>query len=39
MSFVGNLSAFATAEEFCKSTKNWHSYSHSLCGSLFWLTV
>jgi len=28
MSFVGNLMLFAAVKEFCKSIKNWHSYSH-----------
>jgi len=28
MSFVGNLLLFAAVKEFCKSTKNWQSYSH-----------
>jgi len=28
MGFIGNLSLFAAAKEFCKSTKNSQSYSH-----------
>jgi len=28
MNFVGNLLLFAAAKEFCKSIKNWQSYSH-----------
>jgi len=28
MSFVGNLLLFAAVKEFCKSSKNWQSYSH-----------
>jgi len=28
MGFVENLSLFAAANEFCKSIKNWQSYSH-----------
>jgi len=28
MSFVGNLLLFAAVKEFCKSIKNWQSYSH-----------
>jgi len=28
MDFVGNLSIFAAAKEFCKPVKNWQSYSH-----------
>jgi len=28
MGFVGNLLLFAAANELCKSTKNWQSYSH-----------
>jgi len=28
MGFVGNLSLFAVAKEFCKSIKNCYSYSH-----------
>jgi len=27
MSFVGNLVLFAAVKEFCKSIKNWQSYS------------
>jgi len=28
MGFVGNLVVFAGVKEFCKSIKNWQSYSH-----------
>jgi len=28
MEFVGNLLVFAVVKEFCKSIKNWQSYSH-----------
>jgi len=28
MGFVGNLLLFAAVKEFCKSIKNWQSYSH-----------
>jgi len=28
MGFVGNLVLFAAVKEFCKSTKNWQSYSY-----------
>jgi len=28
MDFVGNLLLFAAVKEFCKSIKNWQSYSH-----------
>jgi len=28
MNIVGNLLLFAAVNEFCKSTKNWQSYSH-----------
>jgi len=28
MSFVGNLLRYAAVKEFCKSIKNWQSYSH-----------
>jgi len=28
MSFVGNLLLLAAVTEFCKSIKNWQSYSH-----------
>jgi len=39
MSFVGNLMLSAAVKEFCKSIKNWQSYSHGYGGTLFWLTV
>jgi len=39
MDFVGHLKLSAAVKEFCKSIKNWHSHSHSLGGTLFWLTV
>jgi len=29
MRFVGTLVLFAAVKEFCKSIKNWQSYSHS----------
>jgi len=35
MSFVGNLLLFAAVKEFCKSIKNWQSYSHGKGGTLF----
>jgi len=28
MDFVENLLLFAAVKEFCKSIKNWQSYSH-----------
>jgi len=28
MNFVRNLLVFAALKEFCKSMKNWQSYSH-----------
>jgi len=28
MDFVANLLLFAAVKEFCKSVKNWQSYSH-----------
>jgi len=28
MGFVGNLPLFPAVKEFCKSTKNWQSYSY-----------
>jgi len=28
MGFIGNLVLFVTVKEFCKSIKNWQSYSH-----------
>ena len=33
--FVGNLPVFAVVKEFCKSIKNWQSYSHGQGGTLF----
>jgi len=30
-----NLLLFAAVKEFCKSTKNWQSYSHDYGGTLF----
>jgi len=30
MDFVENLLLFAAVKEFCKSIKNWQSYSHGL---------
>jgi len=35
MDFVGNLLLFAAVKEFCKSIKNWQSYSHGYGGNLF----
>jgi len=35
MSFVGNLLLFVAVKEFCKSTKNRHSYSHGYGGTFF----
>jgi len=26
---------FAAVKEFCKSTKNWQSYSYGSCGTFF----
>jgi len=37
--FVENLLLFEAVKEFCKSTKNWQSYSHGYSGTLFWLIV
>ena len=31
MGFVGNLSLFAAAKEFCTSIKNWHSFFDLQC--------
>jgi len=28
MGCIGNLAPYATVKEFCKSIKNWQSYSH-----------
>jgi len=28
MGFIGNLVLFVAAEEFCRSIKNWQSFSH-----------
>jgi len=39
MSFLENLLLFAAVKEFCKSTKNWQSYSHGYGGTFFGLTV
>ena len=35
MGFVGNLLLFAAVKEFCKSIKNWQSYSYGEGGTLF----
>jgi len=35
MDFVGDLLLFAALKEFCKSIKNWQSYSHGKGGTLF----
>ena len=35
MEFVGNLLLFTAVKEFCKSIKNWQSYSHVYGGTLF----
>jgi len=42
MGFVGNLALFVAVKGFCKSIKNWQSYSHGYGGTgttLVWLTV